>query len=90
MRPDAHLRALALLLGGTGAAALIGVMASVQAGDFYQQLSRPPWAPPARVSGPAWSVLYVLMAVAAWLGIRARRHASAAPTPQARTPSGGP
>lgn len=72
MRPDAHLGALALLLGGTGAAALIGAMASVQAGDFYQQLSRPPWAPPARVFGPVWSVLYVLMAVAAWLVIRAR------------------
>ena len=71
MRPDAHWGALVLLLGGTGAAALTGAIASVRAGDFYQQLSKPTWAPPAQVFGPVWSVLYVLMAVAAWLVIRA-------------------
>ena len=70
-RPDAHWGALALLLGGTGVAALIAAIASVQAGDFYQLLSKPAWAPPAQVFGPVWSVLYVLMAVAAWLVIRA-------------------
>lgn len=71
LKPDAHWGALALLLGGTGAAALTGAIASVQAGEFYQQLSRPTWAPPAQVFGPVWSVLYVLMAVAAWLVVRA-------------------
>ena len=29
-------------------------------------LDRPPWAPPAWLFGPVWSVLYLLMAVAAW------------------------
>lgn len=49
------------------AAAAIGALASVQAADFYRQLAQPSWAPPASVFGPVWSVLYVLMGVAAWL-----------------------
>jgi benzodiazapine receptor len=51
----------------TGAAAAIGAVASSDAGSFYAELSRPAWAPPASVFGPVWTVLYVLMAVAAWL-----------------------
>ena len=39
----------------------------VQAGSFYLDLARPTWAPPAWLFGPVWSVLYVLMGVAAWL-----------------------
>ena len=71
-RPNAHWEALALLVGGTGLAALIAAIASVRAADFYQLLSKPTWAPPAEVFGPVWSVLYVLMTVAAWVVIRAR------------------
>lgn len=51
----------------TFVAAAIGSAASMRAGDFYQQLVRPGWAPPADVFGPVWTVLYVLMAIAAWL-----------------------
>jgi tryptophan-rich sensory protein len=51
----------------TGVAAAIGAMASIDATSFYAQLSRPGWAPPASVFGPVWTMLYVLMAVAAWL-----------------------
>lgn len=46
--------------------AAIGAFATSQAGAFYQQLDRPEWAPPAWLFGPAWTVLYALMAVAAW------------------------
>ena len=42
-------------------------MASRRAEDFYGQLVQPAWAPPPAVFGPVWTVLYVLMAVAAWL-----------------------
>lgn len=49
------------------AAAAIGSAASIQAGDFYAQLVRPEWAPPASVFGPVWTVLYALMGIAAWL-----------------------
>lgn len=49
------------------AAAAVGAVASVQAADFYGQLVRPAWAPPAGIFGPVWTVLYLLMGVAAWL-----------------------
>ncbi|KZC16893.1 sensory protein [Rhodanobacter sp. FW510-R12] len=49
------------------AAAATGAMASVQAATFYRRLAQPSWAPPASVFGPVWSVLYVLMGMAAWL-----------------------
>lgn len=49
------------------AAAAVGAVASVDAGDFYAQLVRPAWAPPGWVFGPVWTVLYLLMGVAAWL-----------------------
>lgn len=54
------------------AAAAIGGFASANDGDFYQQLERPPWAPPAWLFGPVWSVLYTLIGVAAWLVWRVR------------------
>lgn len=34
---------------------------------WYPTLAKPPWNPPAWVFGPVWTVLYVSMAVAAWL-----------------------
>jgi len=45
----------------------IGGLASVNAGGFYEQLIQPSWAPPAWLFGPVWSVLFILMAVSAWL-----------------------
>jgi translocator protein len=54
------------------AAAAIGAMASVHAADFYGQLARPGWAPPAWLFGPVWSVLYLLMGIASWLVWRER------------------
>ncbi|HYH79769.1 MAG TPA: TspO/MBR family protein, partial [Longimicrobium sp.] len=60
-------------------AAGIGGVASARAGTFYQQLSRPDWAPPASIFGPVWSVLYLLMGVAAWLVWRERGFAGARP-----------
>lgn len=54
------------------AAAALGGMASSTAGGFYQQLARPGWAPPGWRFGPAWTLLYTMMAVAAWLVWRVR------------------
>jgi translocator protein len=48
-------------------AASIGAVASLNAASFYGQLSRPRWAPPSWLFAPVWTLLYVLMAVAAWL-----------------------
>jgi tryptophan-rich sensory protein len=49
------------------AAAAIGAVASSEAGAFYEQLVRPSWAPPGWLFAPVWTVLYVLMGIAAWL-----------------------
>jgi tryptophan-rich sensory protein len=59
------------------AAAALGAAASAGAAGFYQQLSRPAWAPPAGLFGPVWTVLYTMMAVAAWLVWRTRGFAGA-------------
>lgn len=54
------------------AASAIGAFASVNAGAFYASLVRPAWAPPGWLFGPVWSVLFLCMAVAAWLVWRSR------------------
>jgi benzodiazapine receptor len=58
---------LAAWLGLTFAAAAVGAIASMDAAECYGRLSRPDWAPPASVFGPVWSLLYLLMGIAAWL-----------------------
>lgn len=45
----------------------VGALASANARSFYADLVSPDWAPPGWVFGPVWSVLFFLMAVAAWL-----------------------
>ncbi|MBN1503830.1 MAG: tryptophan-rich sensory protein [Candidatus Eisenbacteria bacterium] len=35
--------------------------------EWYQQLAKPSWTPPGAVFAPVWSVLYIMMGVAAWL-----------------------
>jgi translocator protein len=54
-------------LGTCFTAAAIGGFGSRSAGSLYQQLERPAWAPPGWLFGPAWTVVYAMMAVAAWL-----------------------
>ena len=61
---------LALPVIATLAAAIIGGLGSVRSGELYAQLDKPEWAPPASVFGPMWTVLYVLMAIAAVLVVR--------------------
>ena len=51
--------------------AILGVVASINAGTFYQTLTQPDWAPPGSWFGPAWTTLYALMTIAAWLVWRA-------------------
>ena len=55
----------------TGVAAAAGGYASRSAAGFYATLDRPAWAPPAWLFGPAWTVLYLLMATGAWMVGRA-------------------
>ncbi len=51
-------------------AALGGAASTSGLRDWYDGLDRAPWNPPGWVFGPAWTVLYALMAVAAWLVAR--------------------
>lgn len=36
-------------------------------GEWYETLDKPVWTPPNWLFGPAWTVLYLLIAVAGWL-----------------------
>ncbi|MGO4717732.1 TspO/MBR family protein [Stenotrophomonas sp. 2MCAF14_2] len=60
-------------------AAALGARASISAADFYASLTLPAWAPPASMFGPVWTVLYALMALAAWLVWRQGGWRAAAP-----------
>ena len=58
---------LAGWLADTFSAGAVGAIASASAAAFYGQLARPFWAPPSWLFGPVWSLLYLLMGIAAWL-----------------------
>ena len=44
-----------------------GTAVFVSTGGWYADLRKPSWNPPAWIFGPVWTLLYVMMAVAAWL-----------------------
>ncbi len=48
-------------------------------GAWYAGLIKPSWTPPSWLFGPVWSLLYALMAVAAWLVWREQKCRAAAP-----------
>ncbi len=72
-----NIKSLAGWLLVTFAAAALGAWASRDAPQFYAALNKPDWAPPAGVFGPAWTVLYLLMAIAAWQVWRVRGFSTA-------------
>jgi benzodiazapine receptor len=59
---------LAVSIGVCFAAAALGAMFTASSvGDWYVALRKPSWNPPAWIFGPVWTVLYLTMAIAAWL-----------------------
>jgi len=54
------------LLAAFAAAAIGGVATATSVQTWYPTLAKPPWNPPSWVFGPAWTLLYGLMSVAAW------------------------
>ena len=65
--PSRFCVALALVawLAASFAAAAMGGL--FRPGEWYAALQKPSWNPPGWIFGPVWTVLYVMMAVAAWL-----------------------
>ncbi|MEZ6211643.1 MAG: TspO/MBR family protein [Phycisphaerales bacterium] len=59
---------LMAFLAVTAVAPVVGGMATASSVDsaWFRGLAKPRWNPPGWVFGPVWTVLYVLMAVAAW------------------------
>ncbi|MGD8814162.1 MAG: tryptophan-rich sensory protein [Anaerolineales bacterium] len=58
------LGAVVVLIFTFGAAS---IASRFPAGAWYATLNKPTWSPPNWLFGPVWSVLYLLMAIAAWL-----------------------
>jgi benzodiazapine receptor len=52
------------------AVAVVGGLATDTSSDWYVNLEKPSWQPPGAVFGPVWTVLYVLIAIAATLAYR--------------------
>jgi tryptophan-rich sensory protein len=66
-----HVPALVVSLLAVALVATLGGLASADAASDYGKLAQPDWAPPSFLFGPVWTVLYVIMAIAAWLIWRA-------------------
>jgi len=57
----------AFLAACFGVAALGGLFTAPAVRAWYPALAKPSWTPPSWLFGPVWTVLYAMMAVAAWL-----------------------
>ena len=58
---------LAFVVTVLAVAALSGLSVARAGPDWYGALSKPSWTPPAWLFGPVWTILYLMMATAAWL-----------------------
>ena len=68
MPPTQHWLVLVVLLIICFAVAGVGGLVTTPSiPNWYAGLAKPLWTPPDWVFGPVWSVLYLSMAVAAWL-----------------------
>ncbi|MCS6924404.1 MAG: tryptophan-rich sensory protein [Candidatus Binatia bacterium] len=58
---------LVLLVLCFAAAGVASLLTASSVSGWYQTLAKPSWTPPDWVFRPVWSVLYLMMAVAAWV-----------------------
>lgn len=81
--PMTRLHSISALLVSLAIVTFVSVagaqMTAISVSGWYVGLSKPPLNPPDWVFAPVWTILYVLMAVAAW------RIYKLAPTPQKRS-----
>lgn len=67
-RPGAQWLVLLLFLGASALVAALGGLATAgNVNGWYAEADKAPWSPPNWLFGPVWTVLYIAMAVAAWL-----------------------
>ncbi len=67
------------LLGFAAACFLAALSGALfRPGDWYETLVKPWWRPPNWLFGPAWTVLYTMIAIAGWLVWRKAGFAGAA------------
>lgn len=85
MRTGRPILGLVLWLAVTFAVSAFGALFTPGGGGggWYATLPKPAWTPPGWVFGPVWTLLYILIAVAAWLVWRARGSLRAAAPPLA-------
>ena len=58
---------IVLLVVCFAAAGIGGAVTTPKIATWYAALAKPSWNPPNWIFGPVWSVLYLCMAIAAWL-----------------------
>ncbi len=68
---------IGFLASSFGAAALGGFATASSVKTWYPTLVKPAWNPPAWVFSPVWTLLFILMSVAAWRVWRRRDQAGA-------------
>jgi tryptophan-rich sensory protein len=69
--------ALAVFLALSFATAFIGgLFTSASVDGWYRAINKPSWTPPSWLFGPVWTMLYLSMAIAAWLVWRRRGYAN--------------
>jgi benzodiazapine receptor len=66
-----ELSVIASIVGLAGFVLLVGLVAVTGAmfkpGEWYQVLAKPPWTPPNWLFPVAWTLLYLMIALAGWL-----------------------
>jgi tryptophan-rich sensory protein len=70
-QPDSRPNSSIALIGWLGLCFAVGVVSAIISTHaiptWYAGLIKPPLTPPNQLLGPVWTVLYTLMAIAAWI-----------------------
>lgn len=78
-RTEALPALIVFLLMCLGVGLVVSQFTAPYVADWYTDLAKPEWTPPGIVFSTVWTVLYILMAVAAWLAWHKGRLTPTAP-----------